>query len=283
MLWFLYFATMWLLLSSYVGWASNVTSIVDDTSMDPVTGHRIQYTPANAWRAVSSGNCTDCVAHPGYLIAYEETWHESDLPASSQDVTPKATFPFFGESVMVYCIVQYYGPDPRAASFMQFVLDGEYTSQYIMLPTIKDKATYVSTPVYVNTSLPGGNHTLEIINGIPGHSSPSVLLLDYIVYSLLSSELPSTFTLPTVTTAYPYSGSNPSTINPGNLTLTGGATSTSSNSNSTSPTRTRAPSGAASDFGRLVDGVFGVNPAVLLCGVVFVTSLMLETSCSYVL
>ncbi|KAI0662420.1 hypothetical protein C8Q70DRAFT_958264 [Cubamyces menziesii] len=165
-------AILWLLLFSHVGSASNVTSFVDDTSMDPITGHHIQYSPANAWRAVSNGNCTDCAARPDALIAYEHrTWHESDLSASSQGVTPKATFSFFGESVMVYCIVQYYGPDLSAASNMRFVLDGEESSEFVMLPTIKNKTTYVTTPVYVNTSLPSGNHTLEIINGAPGHSN----------------------------------------------------------------------------------------------------------------
>ena len=89
-------AISWLLLFSHVGLASNVTSFVDDTSMDPITGHHIQYSPANAWRAVSNGNCTDCAARPDALIAYEQTWHESDLSVSSQGVTPKATFSFFG-------------------------------------------------------------------------------------------------------------------------------------------------------------------------------------------
>ena len=51
-----------------------------------------------------------------------------------------------------------------------------------MLPTINDEPSYVPVAVYVNTSMPMGNHTLEIFNGIPGKSHASVLLLDYIVY-----------------------------------------------------------------------------------------------------
>ena len=66
---------------------------------------------------------------------------------------------------------------------MSFFLDGNLVGSYRQLPT--GDATYeYNVPVYVNTSLPPGNHTIEIQNGQPNLSkTDSTILLDYIVYT----------------------------------------------------------------------------------------------------
>ena len=78
---------------------TNVTTVlVDDASPDPVTGQRIQYIPADAWKAAQDNECDDCVVHANVPFAYKGTWHEGVTNTTPTFVVPKAIFSFEGAS-----------------------------------------------------------------------------------------------------------------------------------------------------------------------------------------
>ena len=75
--------------------AKNVTVVVDDAAADPLTGQRIQYFPADTWKAGKNDDCDGCTAHPNASVAYQSTWHEvEDGPGGANQT--KAVFSFEG-------------------------------------------------------------------------------------------------------------------------------------------------------------------------------------------
>ena len=64
---------------------------------------------------------------------------------------------------------------------MSFLLDGNLVGSYRQSPT--GDATYeYNVPVYVNESIPPGQHTIALVNG-EVNGNTSLTLLDYIVYT----------------------------------------------------------------------------------------------------
>ncbi|KAI0735582.1 hypothetical protein C8Q76DRAFT_610072, partial [Earliella scabrosa] len=142
----------------------NIT--VDDAYRDPLVGDSwIVYDPYSAWNA---GACDGCVAPPEPPRAHLATWHESVYePGQSEPMT--ASLSFEGVAVYVFCILS-----NTAASNISFLLDGAPAGTYVRTPASPgadaDAFSY-HVPVYTNTSLAAGPHTITIQHGVRASNS----------------------------------------------------------------------------------------------------------------
>ncbi|KAI0336255.1 hypothetical protein GY45DRAFT_1403449 [Cubamyces sp. BRFM 1775] len=184
-------------LSSFLGpsfpfaHAKVITIAVDDASPDPLTGQQIQYTPASAWKA--------------------GTWHEG-VTDSSTSVMPKASFSFEGTSFTVHCLVEDIAPmaDWDLAWYLLFSVDNLTAGAYglTQIPTKGGQGHYSNVQVYSSVPMPMGNHTVEItgaplpqsaiINGsvTKPMQNKTVVILDYIEYTVDTDKLPASITVP---------------------------------------------------------------------------------------
>ncbi|KAI0762593.1 hypothetical protein C8Q74DRAFT_1220516 [Fomes fomentarius] len=146
----------------------NVT--VDDEYSDPLTlSQNVVY--RGSWRSASQ-SCDDCVVGLDVWRAYLSTWHESIYPPSATQPNT-ASLTFEGVGVYVFCII-------AGDANMRFVLDGRSVGQYSHALSNPTAYAY-NVLVYSNSTLPAGQHTIQIQNGSPGNQS--LALLDYIVYT----------------------------------------------------------------------------------------------------
>ncbi|KAI0336257.1 hypothetical protein GY45DRAFT_1316378 [Cubamyces sp. BRFM 1775] len=170
--------------------AKNVTIVVDDAAADPLTGRRIQYLPANAWKAGKNDNCDNCTAHLNASVVYQSTWHEAeDAPGAANET--RAVFSFEGTSVSVHCLIASVIPqsDEDLSYDLVFSLDGKANAGFTTGKAPQGAARYNNVAVFESEPLQMGNHTLEIWpaaaidpSGDYSHNR-STILLDYIEYS----------------------------------------------------------------------------------------------------
>ncbi|KAI0662419.1 hypothetical protein C8Q70DRAFT_559207 [Cubamyces menziesii] len=248
--------------------AKNVLIVIDDASPDPLTGQHIQYTPAEAWKAVKGGNCDDCVTHLNASNAYQGTWHEgvSTSNATNPHVLPKASFSFVGTSVSVYCFVEAATPEADwvLSYSLLFSIDNEIVDNFTLTSdlTTKGPASYIADP-FISKPLPMGNHTVEVMSEpLPQHALNSnqsqpvqnrtVIILDYIEYIVDVDQLPASITVPAGLPTVP----SDSPLSPVSANTTSNTTVTQSSGlpahTSTSGTRSIANSLGDISFGIVV-------------------------------
>ncbi|TBU46568.1 hypothetical protein BD309DRAFT_840655, partial [Dichomitus squalens] len=161
--------------------ATLVNVTIDDTFGDPATGDQISYAPEGTWQPVS---CAGCTAKPNPSQVSNSTWHEGTFNpdgARGSDQLLSAAVSFEGVAVYVFCVVTHSFTSPVGNSDMSFFLDGNLVGTFQQPPN--GNATYeYNVPVYVNESLPPGQHTIVVVNGELGGNT-SLTLLDYIVYT----------------------------------------------------------------------------------------------------
>ncbi len=81
----------------------------------------------------------------------------------------------------MYCIVTRASTNPFGNSDMTFYLDDVEVGRFL-LPPNGDPTYRYSYPVYVNASIPSGQHTFMFVNG-RSDGQTALALLDYIVFS----------------------------------------------------------------------------------------------------
>jgi len=156
----------------------NVT--IDDTHGDSVTGALPVYSPVNAWK--DGTNCSECSVKPDPTLARQGSWRDTTQVAN--DTTPHSvTLAFNGTAAYVYCIL-----DDKKTSFVTrtdllFSIDGQRVGSFVHEPSNRTSGNGLmyDVPVYVNTSLPSGSHTLVISTN--GSANSSLLLFDYMTYT----------------------------------------------------------------------------------------------------
>ncbi|KAI0358959.1 hypothetical protein OH77DRAFT_1121930 [Trametes cingulata] len=163
--------------------AASVNVTIDDTFGDESNGNQIVYLPPTMWNAGQS--CSACTAHPDPKLAGNGTWHDStfygvDTTTPSSEVA-SAAVTFEGTAVYVFCIVTRSAVSPDGNSDMSFFLDGLLAGKFVQPPN-GDAGFQYNVPVYVNESLPAGQHSIAIVNG-ELNGNKSLILLDYIVYT----------------------------------------------------------------------------------------------------
>ncbi|KAH9885460.1 hypothetical protein C8Q73DRAFT_304830 [Cubamyces lactineus] len=164
--------------------------LVDDT--DP----KIIYSPSNGWSQDTT--CMTCDTYPSSSKAQNGTWHNINTSTEVED--PKASFTFTGTGVRVYAILPAYSAseDPNVPIIhtdTTFFLDNIVQGlSYEYYPPVGADYQYHHL-IFNSSNLAYGEHTLMIL---PSWDDVTVLLLDYIVYtvpdSMTSSPTQSTLT-----------------------------------------------------------------------------------------
>ncbi|KAH9891102.1 hypothetical protein C8Q73DRAFT_110218 [Cubamyces lactineus] len=193
-------------LSSLVQAKNNITIVlVDDASPDSVTGQRIQYVPADAWTAATNNKCDDCVVHADVPFAYKGTWHEGVTNTTPTFAVPKAIFSFEGTSVTVGCLVETNTTQADISASRSWdlliTIDNKTTGSFLPNQSIGTTASLDNVMVYTSSQLPMGNHTVEIFGAAAVNDSDtskplvkqSVVVLDYIQYTIDTDKLPANF------------------------------------------------------------------------------------------
>lgn len=214
------------------------------------------YSPSNQWAYGTT--CTTCSIHPetpgqdfGAVVdvsqVHNGSWHDTTYHPNLH--TPTVTVTFIGQAVYVYTIIANTIINVTTLTSLVFTLDGEVVGHFKHHPDKSAPVLMYNVPVYINSSIPYGNHTLEI--STEGATSSSLLLFDYITYTVDSSAVPSSATkfpgpLPVASTSTQALPSFP------------GSSMPSSSSSS-------APSSRPPQFvGGLVGGIVGGLVAILL-------------------
>ncbi|KIM84656.1 hypothetical protein PILCRDRAFT_391863 [Piloderma croceum F 1598] len=163
-------------------WTALVDVTIDDTYGDPNTGAQIMYMPDN-WNNGTS--CSACTAHPASSQTYLGTWHDNtwNPPANSTEAAEvqTASAAFNGSAVYIFCIIAHSLVSPDGNTNMTFYIDDETVGHYALLPSGAQPTYSYNINVYLNTSVPPGQHTIKIQNGPLGQKA--LVLLDYITYS----------------------------------------------------------------------------------------------------
>ncbi|KAJ7171743.1 hypothetical protein C8R43DRAFT_1120126 [Mycena crocata] len=158
--------------------ALNIITVDDSAS-------EIIYEPPNAWMLGAIGGCSGCLA-PSPQFASQNTWHGSLFNPGNHrhdnNVPLRATFPFFGTSVSVSCILSNSLDNPVGTSEMAFTIDGIRVGVFSHTAT-GASGFVLNNTVFISGTLPLQNHTLVIQNGKSG-GGPSLVILDSITYSV---------------------------------------------------------------------------------------------------
>ncbi|KAF5351327.1 hypothetical protein D9758_007971 [Tetrapyrgos nigripes] len=181
--------------STYVH-AVLVNRTIDDALPDAF-GNKVQYFPngtnGHAWNV--GGECDSCTAS-GLDVSqlFDKTWHDGTTlvlpvqfnpqPGSNDfpNVPLNASVTFNGTAIYVFCILALTSSSPTGDSDMSFYIDNQLSGTFVQkAPGVPEYDYHV--PVYVNTSLSPGPHTLLLQNGHV-NGTKSLVLLDEIVYSV---------------------------------------------------------------------------------------------------
>jgi len=161
----------------------NVT--IDDSVGDPLTGASIIYTPSDAWNSGPAA-CNKCLVHPDVKKLESGTWHASTFSVNvtgnlHPNVPLSASVQFNGSAVYVFCALSRSSTAPDGDSDMAFYIDGVQAGSFTQR-AIGSAGFDYRVPVYANTALTPGNHTIEVQNG-QRNGNQSLMILDSIVYS----------------------------------------------------------------------------------------------------
>ncbi|KAJ4491358.1 hypothetical protein C8J55DRAFT_556942 [Lentinula edodes] len=155
----------------------------------------IRYSPAGAWNARNAAqNCSECTAQPDPVEMLQGTWHDGTFSpsAGSSDYpnTPLfANITFNGMSslacsaVYVFCALAESTTAPDGNSDMAFYIDGQPMGTFAKPAPGFDNIYEYRYLVFSIDTLALGVHTLVLQNGYM-NAPKSLVLLDYIVYSL---------------------------------------------------------------------------------------------------
>ncbi|KAH8102712.1 hypothetical protein BXZ70DRAFT_1006613 [Cristinia sonorae] len=172
---------------------------IDDQIGDIRTGRKVNY--LGVW---SSGNvCPMCVGKtPDPAQAHSGSWHYSDALAAQ---TPNSgfTFNFTGTAVYIYAILQNSSP-----TYLDITLDGgspvafSPPSELVHDPPM---TFYYGFPVFSSAGIINGDHTVtvELRQNLGIIGTGTMLLFDYIVYTMDISDLGSPATTPLPTSIAP--------------------------------------------------------------------------------
>lgn len=160
-----------LLLGSAPSAARSMNYTIDDDVGDSNSGVVPTYAPADAW---TQGGTAD--VDP--LQAFQGTWHAATYdPDDGETRTVTATFQ--GSAVYVYHILANAAAASSGSAGLAFFLDDDFVGTFAYVSDGEEDVQY-NVPVYTNTSVPHGSHTLRVETS--GPATPDVLF-DYIVYT----------------------------------------------------------------------------------------------------
>ncbi|KAI0830829.1 hypothetical protein BC628DRAFT_1336777 [Trametes gibbosa] len=175
--------------------AALINRTIDDTYGDTITHTFPVYEPAEAWSR--SDACQSCYIYPdnrqrppiplgaGAAVdtayVFNSTWHDTTYLAGNGSRPYTITVNFTGQAVYVYNIIANTANDTVTTTTLVFNLDGEDVGSYTHLVDSTGPQLVYNQPVYINSSIPDGQHTLVISTG---GTDKSLVMFDYIQYTV---------------------------------------------------------------------------------------------------
>ncbi|EIW56437.1 uncharacterized protein TRAVEDRAFT_84578, partial [Trametes versicolor FP-101664 SS1] len=156
---------------------------IDDQGGDNVTGALPTYLPST-WN--DGQTCFGCHLHPGIIEpsqAFNRTWSDNTYRVGSPALVVQVGFT--GSAVYVYnIVVDSIVADTDTLVNLTFLLDDEAVGAYYHEPISDPPGSVPQVSyhvlVYSNSSLPHGEHALQMVSS--GSKATSVLF-DYVVYT----------------------------------------------------------------------------------------------------
>ncbi|KAH9914654.1 uncharacterized protein BXZ73DRAFT_54830, partial [Epithele typhae] len=192
---FLMFAFAPLFLSSLLHFSLVASSpqnrTIDDELGDSVTGLKPTYLPEGGWNQGAS--CSGCHFPKDKVFAssqvFDGTWHDATYRVGGEDMVITANF--VGRAVYVYFMVPNTAAIQPTTTFMNvsFYVDQTTTpaGSFIHDPNSSTDISYRQV-VFADNSLTNGTHTLTMRASGPNES---LVLFDYIVYTIDVEDPPS--------------------------------------------------------------------------------------------
>ncbi|KAI0333960.1 hypothetical protein GY45DRAFT_1207957, partial [Cubamyces sp. BRFM 1775] len=165
-----------------------INRTIDDEYGDPYTGllpiynsilHRgwTQGATCQGCGINTTGSPTSQAGVVDVTRVHNGTWHDSTYHFG--EVQRNVTVSFTGRAVYVFNMIANTIPYVSTVTALDFNLDGAFVDSYYHQPNSSAGIVY-DVPVYVNTTLVDGPHTLVMTTAI---SNVSLVLFDYIIYT----------------------------------------------------------------------------------------------------
>ena len=239
------------------GSCTMVNRTIDDQFGDEVTHQPPVYTPSGGWaQGATCKGCAIRLAGGELDKTVNKTWH--DTTVHPHDPKHTITLNFTGSAVYAFNIIaNHQDGGVTTETHMTFWIDGEKVGQYDHMPNNTTDFEF-RVPVYANSTLPYGEHTLQIVvNG----TTPSLVLFDYAIYTTRANS-----TTPTVTTSSALSSTVHSSSTYGLITYT--STRSAAPQDSAAHTSTTSPTSLLHTPSKYLATVAGVTAALsFICGV----------------
>jgi len=194
-------------LSRCHGQAGLLNITIDDTNGDEKTGVLPVYIPLEDW--TPEPGCTQCVVKPDPTQALDHTWHDtSHFPTNPDQLSIQINFT--GVAVYAYFIIANNVFNASTLTNMTFFLDGNPAGSFLHLPTNGPEYEYNVTG-FTQSNLENTEHQLIIQTA--GTTNTSLVLFDYVIYSVptnVMSSIASTVSSTTSTSATVSSSPSPS-------------------------------------------------------------------------
>ncbi len=161
------------------GTCAMINRTIDDAG-DEVTHQMPVYTPSNGWVEGASCNGCDISAAHGVDLGrpFNHTWH--DTTVHPNDPAHTIALNFTGSAVYVFnMLANRLGSETTTETHITFFIDDEKVGQYDHMPDDTPEF-YYQVPVYTNSSLPYGEHSLKIV---ADGKQLSLVLFDYVKYT----------------------------------------------------------------------------------------------------
>ena len=161
------------------GACSMVNRTIDDKYGDEVTHQVPIYTPSRGW--TEGSGCNGCGINVASGVdphgPFNGTWH--DTTVHLHDPPHTIALNFTGSAVYVFNMIANSVAQVSTETHITFFIDQEKVGQFDHTPD-NTAAFHYQVPVYTNTSLPYGEHTLEIV---ADGTQLSLVLFDYVMYT----------------------------------------------------------------------------------------------------
>ncbi|KAH9854324.1 hypothetical protein C2E23DRAFT_689392, partial [Lenzites betulinus] len=189
------FITYYCLLPALASASTLINRTIDDTFGDGSTDRSVVYNPVDVW--TRGDTCQNCYLYPNNrprpsnvpsgtgtavntTLTHNGTWHDTTYFPDSGNAPYNITVSFKGRAVYVYNILANAVNGTETNTILDFNLDGEDVRPYTHFPNVSAPPLLYNQLVYVNSSIPDGQHTLIMSTG---NSRPSLVLFDRVDYT----------------------------------------------------------------------------------------------------
>lgn len=165
--------------------ARSMNRTIDDEFGDIITGSLPQYYPSDRWS--QGALCANCSAKlDSSRVAYH-SWH--DTTQDPRHTTHSVTVRFTGVAVYVYNALANDQPGVATLTNLTFTLDNIFAGSFTHT-AIDDPDPAYDVLVYSNNNMENKAHTLTMAAAALVGSKSSLILFDYVVYTVIDNEQP---------------------------------------------------------------------------------------------